>query len=236
MKEFKYVKQQYLIWDLPLRVFHWGLVVALSGLWYTSEQEGEMTELHMQFGYCAIGLVCFRILWGFLGTKHALFTQFVPRPSQFKGYISNKEQTGNKQYAGHNPLGSLMVLLMLFLVLLQATTGLFITDDIFSSGPYYGVLSKGVEDVMATIHHYGFDLITIAIAMHVGAIIYYRVKKGKRLVKPMITGKKTAQDVDKADSIPHSKLLVALLVVAVVVCFVYWLVVFNAPVVEEYYY
>jgi len=230
------VKQQYLIWDFPLRIFHWGLVVVISGLWYTSEQEGEMTELHMQFGYCAIGLICFRILWGFIGTKHALFSQFLPKPAQIKNYLTPAEQINKTRYPGHNPLGSLMVLLMLFLVLVQAITGLFITDDIFSSGPYNGVLPKSLEDIMATIHHYGFDIIAIAIALHVGAIIYYRIKKGQHLVKAMITGKKSAQEVDETDSIRHSKLFVALLAAAVVVCFVYWLVVFNAPVAEEYYY
>jgi len=230
------MKNQRLIWDLPVRLFHWCLVVTLTGLWYTSEQEGEMTELHMQLGYVALGLVCFRIVWGFLGTKHALFTQFVPKPAELKAYVKKSTQPQNKQYAGHNPLGSLMVLLMLFLILLQAVTGLFITDDIFSSGPYNGVLDENLEGLMATIHHYGFDLITIAIALHVGAVMYYAVKKGKNLVVPMITGKKPEQEVDETDVITHSKLIVALVIVAVVVAFLYWLLVVNAPVVEEYYF
>ena len=148
----------------------------------------------------------FRVIWGFIGTKHALFTQFVPTFTKLKRYVSEQKQGNERNYAGHNPMGSLMVLLMLLLVLLQAVTGLFMTDDIFANAPYYGVLPEAVEKVMSIIHHNGFNVLLGAIALHIAAIVYYKKVKQKNLVLPMLTGKKSANDVDEQDAIPHSKL------------------------------
>lgn len=208
----------------------------LSALWYTSEQEGDMVDLHMQLGYVALGLVLFRLIWGVVGTKHARFGQFVPSFSTLKRYVHASSNNEQARYAGHNPLGSLMVVTLLFLVLLQALSGLFITDDVFSSGPYYGVLNATWEKVMATIHHNLFDVLLGAIALHIGAVVYYKTVKKKSLVKPMVTGKKDAKEINPGDDIPHSKLIIASIVIAAVICFVYWLVVTNAPVVEELYF
>ena len=122
-----------LIWDLPLRLFHWLFAISILASWYTSEQEGEMIEQHMQLGYFILGLVVFRIIWGFVGTKHARFSQFFPTPFKIINYLKSSQSDEQNKHAGHNPLGSLMVFLMLLLILLQAVSGLFINDDIFSS-------------------------------------------------------------------------------------------------------
>ncbi|WP_286234236.1 cytochrome b/b6 domain-containing protein [Thalassotalea sediminis] len=223
--------KQYLIWDLPIRIFHWLLVITISALWYTSEPDNNMIETHIKLGFFALGLIIFRICWGIVGTKHAIFVNFLPTPTRLKHYLKGKQQT-----PGHNPMGAFMVVAFLLLIGSQATSGLFINDDIFSSGPYYGVLSGELEKLMNTIHHWGFDLILIASVIHVGAVIYYRVAKGKNLVKPMFTGKKQEGEVNASDSISHSKLWTFVAVVLLVALFVYWLVVINAPVVEEFYY
>jgi cytochrome b len=129
-----------------------------------------------------------------------------------------------------------MVFLMIFLISLQAVSGLFINDDVFSSGPYYDSVSKEVEQVMMFLHHNVFDFMIAAIAMHLLAIAYYERIKKQSLILPMITGKKLTAKVDNKNVIKHSKLWIALLMVIVAVVFVYWLVVLNAPVIEEYYY
>jgi len=225
-----------LVWDLPLRLFHWLFAFSILASWYTSEQEGEMVELHMQLGYFILGLVIFRILWGFWGTKYSRFSQFWPTPSKIVRYIQALKTGKQPHYAGHNPLGSLMVFLMLILILLQAVSGLFINDDIFSSGPYYGTLGKELENVMKFIHHNFFDIMLIAIFTHVFVIAYYRIKKKLDLVTPMITGKKSVNTIDKNEAIEHSKVIIALIIAIAVAAFVYWLVVVNAPVEEEYFY
>jgi len=229
-------RKQQLVWDLPLRLFHWLLVISILVSWYTSEQEGEMIELHMQSGYFILGLIIFRLIWGFVGTKHSRFSQFYPSPSRLSAYINELKSGIKIKHAGHNPLGSLMILLMLLLIFLQATSGLFINDDIFSAGPYYGTLSAEMEKVMKFIHHNVFNLIIGAIFIHLSAILYYRFTLKTDLVTPMVTGKKSANDINRNDVISHSKILVAIVIALAVAAFIYWLVVMNVPVEEEYFY
>jgi len=230
------LKEKLLVWDLPLRLFHWLFALTIFAAWYTSEQEGELIDLHMQLGYFAIGLIVFRLIWGLVGTRHSRFSQFLPTPARLTAYLKGRDRQADVSYAGHNPLGSLMVILMIVLVSLQAISGLFINDDVFSSGPYYGSVGSEIEAIMEFLHHNTFDLMLISIALHISAIGYYWWVKKHNLVKPMITGRKPADLVAEQDSIPHSRLLLALLVAALVAGFVYWLVVINAPVVEEFYY
>ncbi len=189
----------------------------------------------MKFGYCVLGLVIFRILWGFFGTRHARFKNFVPSFYKVAIYIKQVRSGEAKHYIGHNPLGSLMVLFLLFAVLLQAITGLFIDDDIFSSGPYNGVLSEQLESLFKSIHSNGFNFILAAAFIHVAAVFYYLLVKKQNLIKPMIDGKKPAQFVDHQQAISHSKILRAVIIGLCVMMFIYWLVVLNVPVVEEYY-
>lgn len=225
-----------LVWDLPLRLFHWLFVLSILGLWYTSEQEGDMVEQHMQLGYFTLGLLVFRIVWGIVGPKHARFKQFIPSPAKLISYIKSVKQGQSPYMPGHNPLGSLMVVLMIVLVTLQAVSGLFINDDIFSSGPYYGVYGADIEKVMSIIHHNVFDYLLGAIALHLLAIgFYWRVKK-QNLVIPMITGKKSSEEIKAEDTIPSSRIILAIIIAIAVAAFIYWLVVLNAPVTEEYYY
>ena len=125
--------KEHLIWDLPLRIFHWSFAITVLGAWYTIEQGSELIDLHMKFGFVALALLIFRILWGVIGPKHARFSQFIPSPKQLLNYV--KSPNNGTKIAGHNPLGALMVIMMILLISLQAVSGLFINDDVFSSGP-----------------------------------------------------------------------------------------------------
>lgn len=227
------MKNSSLVWDLPLRIFHWLFATTILCSWFTVEQG--YIENHMLLGYFALGLVIFRILWGFVGSKHSRFIEFIPTPRKLFNYISAIKQGQSPYTPGHNPLGSLMVIVMIFLVCLQAVSGLFISDDVFSSGPYYGVFDSDVESIMKFIHHNFFDFMLIAIGFHLSAIAFYWKVKKQNLVLPMITGKKTSGTIKEEDKIPHSKILLAIFLVIVVAVFVYWLVVLNAPIIEEYY-
>jgi cytochrome b len=225
-----------LIWDLPLRIFHWLFACTVFASWYTSDQDNDLIDVHMKLGYFALGLLVFRIMWGFVGTKHSRFSSFFPTPSRLRLYITDLRNNQVRNTTGHNPLGSLMVFLMILLISLQAISGLFINDDVFSSGPYYDSVSKEIEKVMFFLHHNVFDVMIAAIGMHLLAIAYYvRVKK-QSLILPMITGKKSAKFVNVTDIIKHSKVLLAVILVIAVAVFIYWLVVVNAPIIEEYYY
>jgi cytochrome b len=227
------MKKSSLVWDLPLRVFHWLFVATIFGSWFTIEQG--YIENHMLLGYFALSLVIFRILWGFFGTKHSKFIEFIPTPKKLINYILAVKQGKSPYVPGHNPLGSLMVIVMILLVCLQAISGLFIDDDIFSSGPYYGALGSSVGNIMSFIHHNFFDFMLIAIGFHIFAIAFYWKVKKQNLVLPMITGKKSSEIIKEEDKIPHSKIILAIILALLVATFVYWLVVINAPVIEEYY-
>ena len=225
-----------LIWDLPLRIFHWLFACTVIASWYTSDQDNDLIDVHMMLGYFGLGLLVFRILWGFVGTKHSRFSAFFPTATRLRLYIEDLKNNQVKSTAGHNPLGSLMVFLMILLISLQAISGLFINDDVFSSGPYYDSVSKELEQFMFFLHHNVFDFMIAAIVIHLLAIAYYvRVKK-QLLIIPMITGKKPENLVKVTDKIKHSKIFLAVLLVITITAFIYWLVVVNAPVIEEYYY
>jgi len=226
----------HLIWDLPLRLFHWLLVVSIAASWYTSKQDNGLIAYHLLTGYFALGLIVFRILWGFFGTAHAKFSNFLPSLKKITAYIQSFKQAEALNYPGHNPLGSLMVFFMLATIFLQAVSGLFMDDGIFTNGPYSGSINSSVEAILVIIHRNGFNVILAAIAMHILAVGYYvRVKK-QALISAIITGKKSAKIAEKKDSISHSKIGLAILIAVIVTGFIYWLVVINAPVIETYYY
>lgn len=219
------MSKQHLVWDLPLRIFHWAFAATIIGCWATHELGSDYIDWHMQLGYIAIGLVLFRIIWGVVGTKHSQFKHFMVGPQSVISYLKSEKPTS----AGHNPLGSLMVVGMLILVVLQSISGLFVDDEIFTTGPYFNALGDSVDELMNTIHHNSFDVIGIAIMLHIGAIIFYQKIKKQNLVKPMITGYKSSSDVNETEEIRDSRIMLAIVIALICTAFVYWLVVINAP-------
>jgi len=172
-------KPYYLIWDLPLRLFHWLLVITFLALWLTAELGSEYMQYHMYCGYLMLFLLCFRLIWGVLGTTHAKFATFFPTWTKLKSYLSEPSSS----VPGHNPLGAAMVFVMLALLILQAISGLFITDDVFASGPYYGALDGDWEKLFNRLHDVCFTLLQVCVALHLVAIVFYKISKGKSLVR-----------------------------------------------------
>ncbi len=123
---------------------------------------------------------------------------------------------------GHNPLGGLMVIAMLLLVAFQVSTGLFATDDIAWTGPYNAAVSESTAKFLTTLHHINFNLIWVAIALHVAAIAYYAFVKKQNLVPAMLTGWKPAEAVPADEAITSSELWKAALVIAMSGGVVYW--------------
>jgi cytochrome b len=109
------------VWDLGVRVFHWSLVACFAGSYLTGE---ENTELHSYLGYTIIGLLCFRILWGFVGTQHARFADFIYSPDRIISYCKSLAQGNAEHYDGHNPAGGLMIIVMLLCLMATTYTGL----------------------------------------------------------------------------------------------------------------
>nr|WP_136249731.1 cytochrome b/b6 domain-containing protein [Ningiella ruwaisensis] len=217
------------VWDLPTRLFHWLLVTVFVFQFVTGDILDDAMQLHFYGGYVALGLILFRIIWGMVGSYHARFTSFLASPVTAWQYMRGKSQT--HRYLGHNPLGAYSVLALLAVMLTQAVSGLFMTDEIFSQGPYYSAVSSEVADIMNWLHHQAFSLLWYLIALHLIAIAYYRIKKKQKLVKAMFTGNKEVDEkqsnqLEIAGSARNIKThwLRFLIVVALVVLAVYLIV------------
>ena len=188
-------RERILIWDLPLRLFHWGLMICLIGSWITAEAGFDYTQWHFYFGYATLTLLTFRVLWGLVGSTYSRFRSWPLRPSAVWHSIRSIFSSTRHTSAGHNPLGSLAIVLMLAAIATQAVTGLFISDDIFWSGPYNGAVTSDTAGALANIHHLNFDLLVSLIALHLTALLWYRWRKGERLVGAMLTGYKSRDDL-----------------------------------------
>ncbi len=179
------------VWDVPVRVFHWLLVLSFAGAYLTNWLGISWFHYHEWFGYTVIVLVAFRILWGFFGTWYARFANFIRSPVATWRYTLNLLRGKETATAGHNPLGGLMVLFFLVTLLIQAATGLFANDEIFNAGALYGYVSNEVSLQLTALHKELFYWIFAATVIHVLAVLFHVFFKNENLISAMITGYKT---------------------------------------------
>ncbi len=187
-----------LVWDWPVRVFHWSLVAAVTILFVTGKLGGNWMEWHKRTGYLVIGLITFRVIWGFVGSHHARFANFVRGPKGIMNYVRHKAGEG----AGHNPLGALSVVAMLAALAFQAGSGLFANDDIMLEGPYAGMVGKEMSDWLTTLHKLNSKFILALVGMHIAAIAFYFFRRKTNLILPMLTGKKMLANSSPANERP----------------------------------
>lgn len=180
------------IWDVPVRLFHWILVLLIGSAWWTAEEH--LIGPHRLIGYSILTLVVFRLAWGFLGSTTARFSHFVRGPGSVASYIGHDMfRRGAVSAPGHNPLGGWSVIAMLALLLAQPLLGLFAVDvDGLESGPFAHLVDFDTARWAAETHELVFNLLMVVIALHVLAILFYRLVKGERLVSSMITGSRAA--------------------------------------------
>ena len=175
------------IWDWPVRITHWLFVVCIGVSWWSAEQR-EM-EWHRYSGYALLGLLIFRIYWGFAGSSTARFSQFLRHPSQIIEYL--REPRYSHREAGHNPLGGWSVAAMLTLMLAQVAIGLFVSDvDGLESGPLSHLVSFDTSRTLADVHEIVFNAILTLIALHLAAILFYLLVKRDNLIGAMLTGRR----------------------------------------------
>lgn len=175
-------KEPILLWDLPTRIFHWSLVIAIPLAWWSAENE--KYELHEWLGYTLIVLVVSRILWGFIGSAHSRFSDFLVGPRRVVAYM----RKGEAASVGHNPLGGWSVLALLALILLQAVSGLFNSDDVLFSGPLYYWASGDFRDAMGTLHDLAFNALMVLVALHVLAVLFHQLVRREKLLQAMLKG------------------------------------------------
>lgn len=195
------------LWDLPTRIFHWSLVLAVSVAVITGELGGTWMDVHGKAGLTIVGLVTFRIVWGFVGSTHARFLNFVPTPSKIMAYLK-----GRWQGVGHNPLGAFSVLALLGLLAVQATTGLFTNDDIAFTGPLNVLIDETLSARLTGLHRQLANVLLALLALHIVAIFFYVRFKKDNLVKPMVTGWKDVPKGQSASKAGPGAFTVALLI------------------------
>jgi cytochrome b len=216
------------VWDLPVRIVHWLLVIGIAGSYATHKLGVAYFKYHLWFGYLVVVLAAFRILWGFFGTRHARFARFLKGPRATLSYFIALLRGSAPATPGHNPVGAWMVLFLLLALVAQGVTGLFANDEIFNTGPLYGYVTDALSLRLTSWHRRLFDWILVAVALHVVAVVAHRLLAGHDLIGPMFSGKKPANLVAEHDAISSSRLWLAAVLLAGVAATVTWLVL-RAP-------
>jgi cytochrome b len=173
-----------LVWDLPVRVFHWLLVISVLSAWCLAGYSG---LLHETAGYVALALVLFRLVWGFVGTRFALFADFVKPPKVVLEYLCATFQSHSSRHIGHNPAGGVMIVLVLGLIIVIGTTGFMQTTV-----RYFGV--AWVE----TAHRYAATALIWLVPLHIIGVIVSSRMHGENLLKAMFTGRKPIFTLEEA--------------------------------------
>ena len=175
-----------LVWDLPLRLFHWGLVVSVF-VSVGSATTGVMF-VHEKSGLTILGLVIFRLIWGFIGSPTARFSHFIKGPSAVFAVLRALFHKQSDTASGHSALGGWAVLALLGITLYLPLTGMVSSDDILYEGPL-AFLLPDLMRTMTEFHHYGEKLLFILIALHLAAMAVYYLRLKKNLIPAMVTGR-----------------------------------------------
>ncbi|OHB27907.1 MAG: Ni/Fe-hydrogenase 1 b-type cytochrome subunit [Phenylobacterium sp. RIFCSPHIGHO2_01_FULL_69_31] len=177
------------LWDGPVRIVHWLLVVLIAFSWWASEDH---MNWHRWSGYAIIGLVVFRLYWGVAGGGAARFSSFVKGPRAVAAYAATVGRRDVATTPGHNPLGALSVLAILAVLLVQVGTGLFAVDvDAFEGGPLSDRVSFDLGRQIAEWHELSFRALQALVVLHVAAVLFYWIWKRTNLIGAMVTGKRT---------------------------------------------
>ena len=183
-----------LVWDLPLRVFHWVLAASFAGAFLTAESE-RVRDLHLLCGYTFAGAIAFRLLWGFVGTRHARFSALRFGPGASRRYLLSLLRGRPDRHLGHNPPGAVMIPLLLGLGLAIAASG-------------WAVYADAGGEWLAEAHEIAATVMLVAVAGHVLGVMAVSVLQRENLVLPLITGRKRGAP---GEGIRSSRPLAALL-------------------------
>lgn len=171
------------VWDIGVRLFHWTLVASVASTYFLAEQR----VLHRRLGYVVIALICFRLIWGLIGTYHARFVNFVPGPQRFFGYLRDMMRGREARYLGHNPAGAAMIVALLVTLTAVGGSGYMMGMD-----AWFGV--EWVEDA----HKWLVNLLLVLVALHISGVVLSSRKHRENLVLAMVTGEKDATLDDHA--------------------------------------
>jgi cytochrome b len=204
-------RRRILVWDAPVRLFHWLMVLSFAGAWLTAESE-RLRLVHVTLGYTMAGLVAFRLVWGLVGSHHARFSSFVRGPRQVIAYLGAVLRGRPAHHAGHNPAGALAVLAILVLAVAVTASGWAMYQDL--GGEWLEELHEAAASGMLAV-----------VAVHVMAVVATSLLGRENLVGAMVTGRKSGLP---EEGIRRAWRSVAVLMLAAVLGF-WWLQWHAAP-------
>ena len=176
----------HLVWDLPLRLFHWLLAVCVIAGIISGKMEA--LSVHQHTGMAVMGLVLFRLIWGFSGSQTARFARFIRPVSEVIQIIQQIKHGKADKRAGHSALGGYAVLYLLGICLVMSVSGAFSTDDVLFEGPFV-VLMPGASPMAETVHSIAEKFLFLGIFLHLLAMVIYYFRLKKNLVPAMVTGR-----------------------------------------------
>jgi len=188
------------VWDITIRIFHWTLVIGFTIAYITGEAE---SEIHAWAGYVILGLLVYRLVWGFIGTRYARFSSFLFSPGETLSYLGGLLRGKPGHYLGHNPAGALMVFALLFSLALTTVTGLVLYGE-EGKGPLAQTSviataqadddrdhNQGENEVLEELHEFFSHLTLLLVALHIGGVIVASRLEGQNLARAMVTGRKS---------------------------------------------
>lgn len=195
-----------LVWDAPVRVFHWLMVLCFAGAWLSAESE-RWRLLHVTLGYTMAGLVAWRLVWGLMGTRHARFAAFVRGPATVLAYLRSLVQGRPEHHVGHNPAGALAIVAMLGLTAVIGLTGWATYNEI--ALPWPASWSEELHEGAAT-------LMLFVVVGHVLGVLLSSHLHHENLARAMLTGRKLG---DPQTGIRRAWAWVAVLMIGAVLAF-----------------
>jgi cytochrome b len=181
------------IWDLPIRIFHWLLVAGFFVAYITEE---ELLTVHVWAGYLVLGLLIFRLLWGFVGNDYARFAIFLCSPAKSYAYLKDAIALKSKRYLGHNPAGAAMIVLLIISLFMTVISGLVVYAADQNLGPLAGMIGTSNEKLWEEIHEIAANFTLLLVVAHVVGVAFESVIHGENLVKSMWNGYKKSDSVD----------------------------------------
>lgn len=186
------------VWDPVVRIFHWSLVCTFFLAYFTDD---DFLSLHVWAGYIVMLLIFLRILWGFVGTKHARFTDFIYPWTTIKPFLLGTLSLRAPRYLGHNPAGGAMIIILLLALLLTSVSGLAVYAAEEAAGPLAGMFAGVGEfwsDVFEELHEFFANLTVFLVLLHVAGVVIESIIHRENLIGAMLHGYK--REPDRPDS------------------------------------
>ena len=176
------------VWDPVVRIFHWSLVLSFLVAWVT---EDEVMAPHVWAGYLITALLLIRIAWGFIGTAHARFRDFLYSPAVIRDYIRKMLSRSEPRYLGHNPAGGVMVTLLILSLLITVFSGIALYGNTDLAGPMAGLFQGEMSaDIFEEVHEFFANFTLFLVILHVGGVVWSSFAHRENLARSMVTGVK----------------------------------------------